>query len=262
HGRCHRGRPGAAVRPRASERRAGGHDLPPDDGRSRSRRGGGVSQAERPYTLVAELTYRCPLRCVYCSNPLDYGRHRDELDTAAWLRILGEAEELGVVQLNLTGGEPLVRDDLEVLIAEARRLDLYTNLITSGIPLRRERLARFRELGLDNVQVSIQDTVAAGSDLIAGRRSFERKLAVAGWVKELGFPLTLNTVLHRENLDHVADIVALAIELRADRLELANAQYLGWALPNRGRLLPTPAPLAPARAWGTDGRRSVVREVR
>ena len=213
-----------------------------------------MSQAERPYTLVAELTYRCPLRCVYCSNPLDYGRHRDELDTAAWLRVLGEAEELGVVQLNLTGGEPLVRDDLEAVIAEARRLDLYTNLITSGIPLRRERLARFRELGLDNVQISIQDTVAAGSDLIAGRRSFERKLAVAGWVKELGFPLTLNTVLHRENLDHVADIVELAVELRADRLELANAQYLGWALPNRGRLLPTQAQLAQARAVAAEAR--------
>ena len=214
-----------------------------------------MTEAERPYTLVAELTYRCPLRCVYCSNPLDYGHHRDELDTATWLRVLGEAEDLGVVQLNLTGGEPLVRDDLEALIAEARRLDLYTNLITSGIPLRRERLARFRELGLDNVQVSIQDTEAAGSDLIAGRRSFERKLAVARWVKELGFPLTLNTVLHRENLDHVADIVALAERLHADRLELANTQYLGWALPNRSRLLPTHAQLARAREIAAEARR-------
>src|SRR5262249_34905686 len=226
HGRCHRGRPGAAVRPRASERRAGGHDLPPDDGRSRSRRGGGVSQAERPYTLVAELTYRCPLRCVYCSNPLDYGRHDRELDTGTWCRVFREAEDLGVVQLNLTGGEPLVRDDLEVLIEEARRLDLYTNLITSGIPLRRERLARFRELGLDNVQVSIQDTVAAASDRIAGLRSYDRKLVVAGWVKELGFPLTLNTVLHRDNLDRVEEVVALAERLGADRLELANKQCL------------------------------------
>ena len=213
-----------------------------------------MNAAERPYTLVAELTYRCPLRCVYCSNPLDYGTHRDELDTATWLRVLGEAEELGVVQLNLTGGEPLVRDDLEALIAEARRLDLYTNLITSGIPLRRERLARFRELGLDNVQISIQDTDAAGSDRIAGRRAFERKLAVAGWVKELGFPLTVNTVLHRENLDHVADIVALAERLDADRLELANTQYLGWALPNRNRLLPTQAQLARAREIAADAR--------
>jgi PqqA peptide cyclase len=206
-----------------------------------------MSESERPYTLVAELTYRCPLRCVYCSNPLDYARHGEELDTATWLRVLREAEDLGVVQLNLTGGEPLVRDDLEALVEEARRLDLYTNLITSGVPLRRERLAGLRALGLDNVQVSIQDTEAGASDRIAGRRSFDHKLVVAGWVKELGFPLTLNTVLHRENLDRVEDVVALAERLGADRLELANAQYLGWALPNRGALLPTRAQLARAR---------------
>jgi PqqA peptide cyclase len=214
-----------------------------------------MSDSARPYTMVAELTYRCPLRCVYCSNPLDYGRHRDELDTETWLRVLGEAEELGVVQLNLTGGEPLVRDDLEAIIGEARRLDLYTNLITSGIPLRRERLTRFRELGLDNVQISVQDTEAGGSDRIAGRRSFDRKLVIAGWVKELGFPLTLNTVLHRENLDHVADIVALAEKLGADRLELANTQYLGWALPNRAALLPTQAQLTRAREVAAEARR-------
>jgi len=207
-----------------------------------------VSESVRPYTLVAELTYQCPLRCVYCSNPLDYGRHDRELDTATWLRVLREAEDLGVVQLNLTGGEPLVRDDLEALIAEARRLDLYTNLITSGIPLRRARLARFRELGLDNVQISVQDTVPAASDRIAGLRSFDRKLEIAGWVKELGFPLTLNTVLHRDNLDRVAEVVALAERLGADRLELANAQYVGWALTNRAALLPTPEQLERARS--------------
>ena len=213
-----------------------------------------MSDTLRPYTLVAELTYRCPLRCVYCSNPLDYGRHDRELDTATWLRVLREAEDLGVVQLNLTGGEPLVRDDLEALIEEARRLDLYTNLITSGIPLRRERLARFRELGLDNVQISVQDTVAAASDRIAGRRSFDRKLVVAGWVKELGFPLTLNTVLHRENLDRVDQVVALAERLGADRLELANTQYLGWALTNRAALLPTREQLERARAVAAEAR--------
>jgi pyrroloquinoline quinone biosynthesis protein E len=207
-----------------------------------------MSPGERPYTLVAELTYRCPLRCVYCSNPLDYDRHDAELDTATWVRVLGEAEELGVVQCNLTGGEPLVRDDLEMLVERARALDLYTNLITSGVPLRRERLARLRELGLDNVQISIQDTEAARSDRIAGHRAFERKLVVAQWVKELGFPLTLNTVLHRENLDHIEAVIAMAERLGADRLELANTQYLGWALPNRAALLPTRAQLTHARA--------------
>src|SRR5437016_11934036 len=201
----------------------------------------------RPYTLVAELTYRCPLRCVYCSNPVDYARHTDGLDTADWLRVFREAEALGVVQLHLTGGEPVLREDLEALIEGARALDLYTNLITSGIPLGRERLARFRSLGLDNVQVSVQDVAASSSDRIAGSRAFERKLEVARWVKELGFPLTLNVVLHRDNLDRVAAVIALAESLAADRLELANTQYLGWALVNRRTLLPTREELDAAR---------------
>jgi pyrroloquinoline quinone biosynthesis protein E len=209
----------------------------------------------RPYTLVAELTYRCPLRCVYCSNPLDYARYRDELDTAGWLRVLREAESLGVVQLNLSGGEPLVRGDLEALVAEAERLELYTNLITSGIPVTRERLARLRDVGLDSVQISIQDVSAGPSDRIAGRRSFDRKLQVARWIKALGLPLTLNTVLHRENLDRVPEVIALAEALDADRLELANTQYLGWALANRQALLPTREQLARARAAAADARR-------
>ncbi len=214
-----------------------------------------MSEPYRPYTLVAELTYRCPLRCVYCSNPLDYTRHGNELDAATWLRVFDEAENLGVVQLNLSGGEPLVRDDLEALVEGARRLDLYTNLITSGIPLTRERLARLRALGLDNVQVSIQDVTAAASDRIAGTPSFERKLAVATWVKELGLPLTLNTVLHRENLARTAEVIALAERLGADRLELANTQYLGWALANREGLLPTREQLERARLVAAEARR-------
>ncbi len=209
----------------------------------------------RPYTLIAELTYRCPLRCPYCSNPVDYARHGAELDTGTWLRVLREAEALGVVQVNLTGGEPLARADLEALIEGARRLDLYVSLITSGIPMTRERLARCRALGLDAVQLSIQDVTAAGSDRIAGRRAFDRKRAVAGWVKTLGLPLTLNVVLHRDNLDHVPGLIALAEELGADRLELANAQYLGWALVNRAALLPSAEQLARARAVAAEARR-------
>lgn len=206
-----------------------------------------MTDAPRPYTLVAELTYRCPLRCVYCSNPLDFARHGDGLATDDWLRIFREAEDLGVVQLNLTGGEPLLRRDLEALVEGARALDLYTNLITSGIPLRRERLAELKRRGIDNVQVSVQDVTAAASDRIAGLRSFERKLEVCRWVKELGLPLTLNTVLHRDNLDRVDDVIALAESLSADRLELANTQYLGWALVNRDALLPTSEQLDRAR---------------
>ena len=214
-----------------------------------------MSDEPRPYTLVAELTYRCPLRCVYCSNPLDWAGHSDALTTEDWLRVLRQAEELGVVQVNLTGGEPLLREDLEALVEEAERLQLYTNLITSGIPLARERLERLKTLGLDNVQVSIQDVTAAASDRIAGLRSFERKLQVARWVKELGLPLTVNTVLHRDNLDSVTEVIALAESLDANRLELANTQYLGWALVNRQALLPTREQLARAREIARAARR-------
>jgi len=212
----------------------------------------------RPYTLVAELTYRCPLRCGYCSNPIDWAKRKSELDTETWLRVFREAEDLGVVGLNLTGGEPIVRRDLEELIAGARKLDLYTNLITSGIPLSRERLAKFRAAGLDNVQVSVQDVSAKASDRIAGLRSFEKKLEVCGWVKELGMPLTLNVVLHRDNLGHVAGIVELAERLKADRLELANTQYLGWALLNRRALLPTRDQVEEARAVAAAARKRLL----
>ena len=208
----------------------------------------------RPYTLVAELTYRCPLHCTYCSNPIDWADRRDGLETADWLRVFREAEDLGVVQLNLTGGEPLLRRDLETLVAGARELDLYTNLITSGIPLRRERLQGLLAAGLDNVQVSIQDVSAEASDRVAGFVSFRKKIEVARWVKELGMPLTLNIVLHRENLDRVGAVIALAEELRVDRLELANAQYLGWALVNRRTLLPTREQLDRARTVAAEAR--------
>lgn len=208
----------------------------------------------RPYTLVAELTYRCPLGCAYCSNPVDYRSHADQLDTDAWLRVFAEAEELGVVQLNLTGGEPLVRVDLEYLVQGARASNLYTNLITSGIPVTQERLARLRDFGLDSVQLSIQDVIPAESDRIAGLLSFNRKLQVACWMTELRIPLTLNIVLHRINIDRVADMVALAERLGADRLELANTQYLGWALKNRAALLPTNEQVERARAAATQAR--------
>lgn len=217
-----------------------------------------MSSEFRPYTLIAELTYRCPLRCPYCSNPVDWARRRKELDTPTWLRVLREAEDLGVVQLNLTGGEPLVRDDLEQLIEGARQLDLYTNLITSGIPLARERLEKFRALGLDNVQISVQDVAAGESDRIAGLTSFEKKLEVGRWVKELGMPLTLNIVLHRANLDHVAEMIALAERMCVDRLELANTQYLGWALVNRRALLPTREQLDRARATAAKARQRLL----
>ena len=202
---------------------------------------------DRLYTLIAELTYLCPLRCVYCSNPTDLAAHPDRLQTSDWLRVFQQAAELGALQLNLSGGEPLLRKDLEALVAGAQALDFYTNLITSGLPLTRERLVRLRDAGLCSVQVSIQDARASDSDRIAGRASFEHKLQVARWVKELGLPLTVNMVLHRQNLSRTADMIALAEDLGADRLELANTQYLAWALSNRSALLPSRAQLDEAR---------------
>jgi pyrroloquinoline quinone biosynthesis protein E len=201
---------------------------------------------ERPYTLTAELTYRCPLQCAYCSNPIAYD-DRPALDGGQWRRLFTEAEALGVMQVNLTGGEPLLRGDLERLVEHAHALGLYTNLITSGIPLTRRRLTRLLDSGLDAIQLSLQSTNQARADDIAGLAVYEAKLAVARWVHALRMPLTLNVVLHRRNIEELRDIIALAERLHADRLELANTQYLGWALLNRQALLPTHAQLDQAK---------------
>jgi pyrroloquinoline quinone biosynthesis protein E len=198
-------------------------------------------QVERPFTLIAELSYRCPLRCPYCSNPLTIGddHYRQELSTEDWSRVFSEARALGVIQLGLTGGEPLVRKDLEQLAAAARSEGMYSTLVTSAIPLTRERLEALRDAGLDHVQISIQDSRAESSDRIAGYTSFERKVEAAGWVRELGMPLSINVVLHRQNLDHVEEILELCHELGAARVELANTQYYGWATVNKAALLPS-----------------------
>ena len=203
----------------------------------------------RPYTLIAELTHRCPLACGYCSNPVERspGAHAGTLDAALWGRTFGEAAALGVVQLHLTGGEPLLYPGLERLVTAAREVGLYTQLVTSGVPLDRARLTALRAAGLDAVQLSFQAADAGTNDRLAGRAVFARKLAVARWIKELGFPLTINVVLHRHNLDQVTELVALGETLGADRLELANTQYLGWALRHREALLPTRAQLERAR---------------
>lgn len=204
--------------------------------------------APRPYTLVAELTYRCPLRCAYCSNPVRLDAIGPELSTQDWQRVFGEAADLGVMQVTLTGGEPLLRSDLEELVIAARARDLYTTLITSGMPLSRERLAALRDRGLDGVQLSIQDTDGETAERIAGVDALAQKTAVAGWARELNLPLTLNVVLHRANLPRLPQFIALAEAWGAERLELAHVQYLGWALANREALLPTAAMIAEARA--------------
>jgi pyrroloquinoline quinone biosynthesis protein E len=209
----------------------------------------------RPYTLIAELTYRCPLRCVYCSNPVQYAAPRGaELDTRTWLQVISEAEALGVMQLHLTGGEPLLRDDLEELVAHAHSVGLYTSLITSAIGLTRARLAELKQRGLDHVQISLQGTAEEDALRIAGRAGLGQKLECAAWVRELGLPLTLNVVLHRENIAQVPALIELALRCGADRLELANTQYLGWALLNRSALLPTAAQIESARAHADQAR--------
>ena len=213
-----------------------------------------TAAAPPPYTLIAELTYRCPLRCGYCSNPIDTAGHGPALETGDWTRVFAEADALGVMQLHLTGGEPLLRKDLEALVAGARARGLYTQLVTSGVPLTQARLRALRDAGLDCVQLSVQAAERAASDAIAGRASFEHKLEVARWVKALDLPLTLNAVLHRGNIDALDDLVRLAEQLSADRLELANAQYLGWALANRDALLPSRSQLERARAAATRAR--------
>jgi len=197
-----------------------------------------TTETSGPLWLLAELTYACPLQCPYCSNPVDFANHRRELDTQTWIRVLREARALGAAQLGFSGGEPVVRRDLEELIAEARRLGYYSNLITSGVGLEPARIAAFREAGLDHIQVSFQASTQELNDLLAGTQAFEHKLAIARAVKENGFPMVLCFVMHRDNIDSIGDVLELAGSLEADFVELATTQYYGWAYLNRDRLMP------------------------
>lgn len=195
-----------------------------------------------PIAMLAELTHRCPLACPYCSNPLELVEKGRELSTEAWADAFAQAAELGVLQLHLSGGEPASRPDLVELVAAARAAGLYTNLITSGIGLTERRLDALVQAGLDHVQLSLQGTDAETADRIGGYRGgFERKMAVAGWVRARDLPLTLNAVMHRQNLDRLEETIALALEMGARRIEVACVQFHGWATRNRGLLLPTRA---------------------
>jgi pyrroloquinoline quinone biosynthesis protein E len=198
-----------------------------------------VTAVDPPLALLAELTHRCPLRCPYCSNPLELSRASAELDTASWKRVLGEAATLGVLQVHFSGGEPLVRRDLAELVRHAAEVGLYGNLITSGIHLDAGRLKELVEAGLEHVQLSFQDSDSASGDRIAGLAgSQEAKRIAASLVREAGLPLTVNAVVHRQNLDCLEEIIEMAVALGADRLEVAHVQYYGWALRNRAALLP------------------------
>ncbi|MEA2988441.1 MAG: PqqA peptide cyclase [Alphaproteobacteria bacterium] len=194
----------------------------------------------KPLGLLAELTHRCPLGCPYCSNPLALDRRADELDAATWARVFKEASALGVLQVHLSGGEPGARRDLVEITASARVAGLYTNLITSGVGVTASRLEQLMQAGLDHVQVSIQDSIPSSADHIAGYDgAFNRKIELARDVVRLKLLLTVNAVIHRANIDRIGEMVELALNLGAGRVEIAHVQYYGWALRNRAVLLPT-----------------------
>jgi PqqA peptide cyclase len=206
--------------------------------------------APRPYALLAEITYRCPLHCPYCSNPMQ-ARNNGGLTTDEWRRVIREAAVLGVLQIGFSGGEPLARRDLADLVRAARESNLYTNLITSGVGLDDERVRALRDAGLDSVQLSFQSDDADLSDEIAGARAHQPKLDAATKIRAAGISLSLNFVIHRRNIDRLPQMIELAETLGAERVELANVQFYGWAFLNRAALLPTREQVNRAREIAT-----------
>jgi pyrroloquinoline quinone biosynthesis protein E len=202
----------------------------------------------KPHWLNAELTYKCPLHCVFCYNPIDYAKFGPELSTDDWIRVLQQGRELGLVQLGLSGGEPLMRDDLEIIIAEAGRLGYYTNLITSGIGLTEKRIAAFKEGGLNHIQLSFQDSTREMNDWLSSTKTFELKKRAAELIQKYDYPMVFNCVMHRHNLDHTKEILEMAETLGAEYVELANTQFYAWAMKNREQLMPTREQLQRAEA--------------
>jgi len=205
-------------------------------------------EINRPLWLLAELTFKCPLQCAYCSNPLDFAKYKDELSTEEWLDVFREGRKLGAVQLGFSGGEPLVRKDLEILVKEARNMGYYTNLITSTVGMDIDRVKGLKEAGLDHIQISFQASDAELNDLLAGTKAFQHKLDMAKAVKAQGFGMVLNFVIHKGNIDYIENMLALSVELGADYVELASSQYYGFALLNRDQLLPSAKQLEKAEA--------------
>ena len=192
-----------------------------------------------PLWLLAELTYRCPLHCAFCFNPVDFATQEQELSTDGWLKVLREARALGSVQCGFSGGEPLLRDDLETLVAEASSLGFYTNLLTTGVGLTEKRALALKDAGLAHIQLSFQDSTRESNDFLSNTKTFDLKKRVAALIKEHEWPMVLNCVIHRMNIDHIDKIIDMALELGAEYLELANAQYYSWAVINRDHLLPS-----------------------
>ena len=194
-----------------------------------------------PLALIAEVTHRCPLHCVYCSNPMQLSAASSELSTEQWISVFRQSGKLGVLHAHFTGGEPLARADLAELIAAARAAGLYTNLITSGIGLNEERLQLLVEAGLDHIQVSFQDSREGAGNWIAGAKAHAHKIELSRVIRRHKIAFTVNLVVHRQNLDHLSEMIAFIEQLKPERIEIAHTQYYGWALANRGALMPTRA---------------------
>lgn len=193
-----------------------------------------------PLAVLLELTHRCPLQCGYCSNPVEMERAGNELTTDEWKKVLTELAEIGVLQVHFSGGEPSVRKDLVELVRHANDLGLYTNLITSAVLITKERLTEIADAGLAHIQISFQANDPVLANRIGGfKNGHAKKLEVAQWSRELGLPLTVNAVMHRQNLHQLREMIGLAVQLDADRIEVANVQYYGWALKNRAALMPS-----------------------
>ncbi|MBC9246208.1 pyrroloquinoline quinone biosynthesis protein PqqE [Paracoccus sp. 11-3] len=208
-----------------------------------------------PIAMLAEITHRCPLACPYCSNPVELTRVGLELPATDWARAFRQAADLGVLQVHISGGEPGVRRDLADIVASAREAGLYVNLITSGIGITRERLQDLDRAGVDHVQLSLQGIRPDMADRISGHPgSWNKKMAFAEWVTEIGFPLTINAVVHRQNMDRLPDMIQLAETLDARRIEVATVQFHGWANLNRKALMPTREQAAFARQIVNDAR--------
>ena len=215
----------------------------PKDGSEISLDGSGM-----PMWLTCELTYKCPLNCPWCNNPLDFNKYRNELTTDEWKQVLREGRKIGSLQLGFTGGEPALRDDLEELVAYAEELGYYTNLITSGMGVTKERLKELKKLGLKQIQLSIQSSNRDISDSLVGLESYDHKLQLAHDIKALDFPLVLNIPVCRQNIEQTEDMLTMAEDIGVDYVEFANLQYYNWALLNRSEFLPTREQLDRAEA--------------
>jgi pyrroloquinoline quinone biosynthesis protein E len=215
-----------------------------------------------PLALIAEVTHRCPLHCVYCSNPMQLAGTQSELSTAEWTSVFQQAGKLGMLHAHFTGGEPLARNDLTELIAAARTAGLYTNLITSGIGLNEQRLKSLVDAGLDHIQISFQDSREGAANWIAGAKAHAHKIELSGEIRKHKIAFTVNLVVHRQNLDHLEEMIAFIEQLNPERMEIAHTQYYGWALANRAALMPTRAQLEKAVAIITDAEKRLAGRIR